>query len=503
MKHVRELAIEQEKNKASPKWEKPIPFEEPELPSFEPNVFPDWLRNYVIEVAESTQTPIDVACIAGISVLSTVLSKKGYVKITDDWIEPLNIYAILALPPGNRKSIVFKLLLKPIEEYEQEVYESLLPQIKQQQTILKSKKNRLEKLNYEYAKTGDENLLKEIELLSREIDNEKIIVPPRFFTNDVTVEKLGILLATHNEKMAILSAEGAGVLNNIAGRYDKNNTNSNMNLYLEAHTGDSVAIDRVGRETIYLREPCLTIGLFVQPEILKKLPTVFYERGLMQRFLYSFPKSFVGYRKISPNPINHATKNKYYHNIKQLIKFEPHKPLVFTLSREAAHLEVLNRTEIEVMLQEDGELGNIKEWGAKLAGQLIRITGLIHFAKQVGQLEKINTEISKDTFKSIYLLRNYFISHAKKAYEKMDSIEENDQDAKYILNRIIEKFNDKEIIEHQKLWQLVKRKFKKVQYLDQILCELENRNYLINEKVGRKKIIRINPLFIKDKTKYP
>ena len=307
MKHVRELAIEQEKNKASPKWEKPIPFEEPELPSFEPNVFPDWLRNYVIEVAESTQTPIDVACIAGISVLSTVLSKKGYVKITDDWIEPLNIYAILALPPGNRKSIVFKLLLKPIEEYEQEVYESLLPQIKQQQTILKSKKNRLEKLNYEYAKTGDENLLKEIELLSREIDNEKIIVPPRFFTNDVTVEKLGILLATHNEKMAILSAEGAGVLNNIAGRYDKNNTNSNMNLYLEAHTGDSVAIDRVGRETIYLREPCLTIGLFVQPEILKKLPTVFYERGLMQRFLYSFPKSFVGYRKISPNPIKNVT----------------------------------------------------------------------------------------------------------------------------------------------------------------------------------------------------
>jgi replicative DNA helicase len=73
------------------------------------NVFPGWLRNYVEGVAESTQTPTDAPGMAVISVLSTALAKKFYVRLTGEWSESLNTYTILALPPGNRKSSTMKI----------------------------------------------------------------------------------------------------------------------------------------------------------------------------------------------------------------------------------------------------------------------------------------------------------------------------------------------------------------------------------------------------------
>jgi hypothetical protein len=104
-----------ERNKEQPiEWHEPILFDDYTLPLFPVHVFPGWLRNYVEGVAESTQTPIDAPGMAAISVLSTALTKRFYVRLTGEWSESLNTYTILALPPGNRKSSVFKALQEPI-----------------------------------------------------------------------------------------------------------------------------------------------------------------------------------------------------------------------------------------------------------------------------------------------------------------------------------------------------------------------------------------------------
>ena len=102
---------EKKKNKqGETEWEPPILFDENRLPDLPAFIFPNWLRAYVEGVAESTQTPVDAASIGAISILSTALTKKFYISITPEWSESLNTYSILALPPGNRKSSVFKAL---------------------------------------------------------------------------------------------------------------------------------------------------------------------------------------------------------------------------------------------------------------------------------------------------------------------------------------------------------------------------------------------------------
>ena len=56
-------------------WQPPITFEESALKQFDVNVFPNTLKNMVLAVSRFTQTPVDLAAVCLIGVLSTVLQK--------------------------------------------------------------------------------------------------------------------------------------------------------------------------------------------------------------------------------------------------------------------------------------------------------------------------------------------------------------------------------------------------------------------------------------------
>lgn len=107
-----------------------------------------------------------------------------------------------------------------------------------------------------------------------------------------------MLLKEQAEKMAIMTAEGGGVIKNIAGKYSSNGT-SDIELYLSAYDGEKINIDRVGRESIQLNEPYLNMCLFVQENIIQSLNRDFMEQGFVQRFIFSLPPSNVGYRNLS------------------------------------------------------------------------------------------------------------------------------------------------------------------------------------------------------------
>jgi len=489
-------------------WEDPIGFDDYKLPKFDTSIFPTWLRDYVEGVSESTQTPRDASGIAAISILSTILSRKYEVKVVGDWVETLNTYTVMALASANRKSSVSKSFIQPIMDYEKEQVELLRTEVAKQKDWLRAKEKRIEKLEKDYAKDNDQKVLNEIYTVREEIEAEEIITIPSFITADATPEKIADLMAKNNEKIAILSAEGAEAFQMMAGRYS-NDKASNIDIYLKGHSADNVSIDRMGRESIKLHNPTLTVGLFVQPSIIRDLPDNFQDRGLTQRFLYSFPTSKVGYREIEPNQMDRSVKDEFLTNMDKLlrIKISPpspmatdeesfqltacNEPIQLTFDEEAGRYEVYLRTQIEDMLKDGDITDGFQGWLGKLSGQIIRIAGLLHVAEYVGR--EIPSEINVETLEKANVLREYFIQHAKKAHGVM-GVNENDEDAKYILKKITEKCQDEEVIDHQKIWQTTKRKLKEVQNLDIGLANLEERNFIRNEVQGRKKIIYINPL---------
>lgn len=64
--------------------EEPIPLDEMTVPAFPVDALPEDIRNYVLAVAESTQTPVDVAACASLSVLSIGMQGKYAVRPKPD-----------------------------------------------------------------------------------------------------------------------------------------------------------------------------------------------------------------------------------------------------------------------------------------------------------------------------------------------------------------------------------------------------------------------------------
>ena len=196
---------------------------------------------------------------------------------------------------------------------------------------------------------------------------------PRIVADDVTPEAVASLLAESQGSIAIISAEG-GVFDIMAGRYNGNIPN--LDIWLKGHSGDTVRVDRKGRDTEYIPNPAMTIGLMIQPEVLKAIagqPT-FRGKGLIARFLYAIPVSNVGSRDTDADAVPEAVITAYEDVIRTLAtKLPPTGILKLTPEAKAAISTIAAETELA--MREDGSLGSLRDWGGKYVAAVARIAG--------------------------------------------------------------------------------------------------------------------------------
>ncbi|QCR33585.1 YfjI family protein [Lysinibacillus sp. SGAir0095] len=480
-------------------WETPIELDNKVLPVFDTSIFPGWLRDFIEAVAIETQTPIDAAAMNSLAILSTAIGGKFNIRANkSSWIESLNTYSVIALESSERKTAVYKLFLKPILSYEIEENSRLSKIILEEKAERNTKVKRIDYLQQQYSKQEDEEksktILIKIKNMSREIDDSAKVIPKelRLFTNDVTPETIAQLMFDNNECLSILSDEGAEVFQMMAGRYSNK---INIDIYLKSYSGGNVTIDRTGGKSISLKNPILTIGLYVQPTVIQEIPNNFSSRGLTQRFLYSIPKSLVGERDTNPPQIPISTNENYKSRIRKLLDIKVNSPLTLEFDEEAQKYVFQMLKEIERMLGNQDINQDFKSWLGKLCGQIIRISGLIHIASNVSSINNnFSKKISIETLQKADSLRNYFIQHAEIAYGIIND-NENLNDVKYILSKLTtsEKFKEQDRINYQDLWQLVKKRFSTANELKRVLYILEEMNYIKIEKNCRKSIILLNP----------
>ena len=65
------------------------------------------------------------------------------------------------------------------------------------------------------------------------------------------------------------------------------------------------AVLGVSRSPVHVRKPALTLGLVVQPDVIRDLARKpgFRGSGLLARIFFSLPQSLVGSRDIAPPPV--------------------------------------------------------------------------------------------------------------------------------------------------------------------------------------------------------
>ena len=407
-------------------WETPLPFDEYDLPSFPVDALPETVRRYVLAVAESTQTSVDMAAVEALGVGSLCSQGKYFIQGNADWAEPLNIYTVVILPPAERKSSVLSVMIRPVEEYEKEENSRRNAGIIESQMVL----SRLEKEKRSLVERASKGKATEEEVRAKatEIAKYEPVKPLRLFVDDVTSEKLTSVLAENKGRAAVVSAEG-GIFDIISGLYSRN---VNIDVFLKGHSGDTIRVDRIGRASESIIHPALTMVLAVQPEVLNGLMSnnTFRGRGLTARFLYSMPKSTVGSRSFSTKPIPEGVRARYRALIETILSSDNEQE---PISLDDGAREVLEDLFNEIEGRLKGDLAEISDWAGKFVGAVLRISGILHVMKY--PKDSMFDAVDRETMEHAVIIGRYFLTHAKAAYSLMGAATVN-KDAQHLLSFI-------------------------------------------------------------------
>jgi replicative DNA helicase len=421
-------------------WELPVPFGAiGEVSAFPVEVLPDWLGEYVAGVATATQTPPDLAGMLALAVLATVAAGAVEVEPRSGWREPLCLFVAVGMDAGTRKSSVFSAMTRPVADFEREQAAAALPGITETAVLRRIADQAAATAEAAAGKApaGKQEEAR-AEAIARAAEAASLVVPPlpRWLVDDATPEALAGLLATYG-RIALLSPEG-DVFDQMAGRYNQS-SGPNLGVYLKGHAGELLKVDRRGRPPEYLERPCLTIGLAVQPEVLRGLASRpgFGGRGLLARFLYSLPPSLVGHRQPGTPPVPLEVADRYALELQALAASlnapaGEGGPAVLTFDAEAGELLLAFERDLEPRLAAgSGDLDHLAGWAAKLAGATCRIAGLLHLASHLrdGWAQPINA----DTFAATARLAVYLIQHARAVFDLMGADPRVD-DARWLLD---------------------------------------------------------------------
>lgn len=456
-------------NRKEEEWEQPIPFTHINIPDFPVHNLPKELSDFVEALSESTQTPNEMAGVLSLGILSTAFQSRYVVERNSDWKEQLCLYTIAIAPPAERKSAVIRALTKPVYKYEM---------LRQENERIEVAKNRAERANLEtelknvrnrIGKKGENDIQcrKRVEELTYQLELFVDRYLYQLFADDITQEKLIVTMEEQKGCLTVASSEG-GVFGMMAGRYDKS---LSFDVYLKAHSGDSITVERMGRKKNNIPHPRLSMILTIQPEILNGLMEnkAFKECGLCARFLYAVCRSKIGHRKVAPKTISEETRAAYENFIFKI--FSSKDSGVIYLSEEAIQLFNSYMETIEKRLVNEWDC--MPDWGGKLAGATLRISALIHAAEMPDNASK--RPITSRTMNRAIEITECLSAHAIKAYQIM-AVDDNQEKAKYLWEKI-QRIN-KAVFRQNELFDICKGKLKKVEEMEPALNLLSKMNYI-------------------------
>ncbi len=493
-------------------WGDPIPFGVQDVPAFPIEAIPEQLaglRKFCEAAAESLQVPIDAVAMLVLAVGGASFAKRIAVKAGADWPpEPTNLFCVIAMPSGERKSSLFRLVTKPLSDSEREENERLAPLIERNRNERALLEAELKKARADAVGRGqaDTRLAarNSSEGLTEQLRTLEVVVPLQLVADDATPEAVSRLLDEQGGRLALLSAEG-DVFDLMSGRYSDGA--ARLGVYLKGHAGDDIRVNRVGRPSEFIKDPALTCGLAVQPSVLCGLmeKPQLRGRGLLARFLYCLPTSLVGYRRQEPDPISGATLAAFDRLIRDALKLQPSTdsenvpcPHIIRLGNEAQADFLRFRELVEHSLRDSGELAELKDWGSKLPGAVCRIAGVLHGFAHAPRGHHASELIDRDTMLGAIAIGEYFVEHAKAAFQLMGS-----DSATTLAKKLLRWMSNENLAEFSKHECHRANRTKKADELDEPLGMLVERGY-IRQKImnhsgpGRKPSPRfeINPRWL-------
>lgn len=427
-------------------WERPIPLGEiGPVPAFPASALPAVLREWVVAVAQATQTPLDLAAALSLAVVALAVSRGFFVRVRPGWTEVLVLYVAVALPSGERKSPVFAAATRVLFDYERTRRRDLAAKVRE----ACARRAVVEREIQQAMKRGDAG---EIANVRERLDGIVVPANPRLVVDDVTPEKLAVIMAEQGGRVGVFSDEG-GIFETLAGRYSGGVPN--IDLFLKGHSGTPVRVDRKSSESICIDRPTITCGFAVQPDVLRTLANKpgFRGRGLVARFCFLLPQSTVGSRAARSAPVAGEVTEAYENLIRDLLGESDliadlgDEPRAIALEAAADELLAALQEEIEPHLVVNGELEALGDWVGKFVGTVARIAGLIHAVEHPESPSA--APVTAETVQRASSIGKYLLQHARAAFALMGAdpdVERAKRIVHWILQKGIRRFSLRDVM---------------------------------------------------------
>lgn len=372
--------------------------------------FPQRFAEWVEACSTATQTPTDLAGVLALSVMSAAVNGKVVAMVKRGWCQPLNLYAVVGLPSGERKSAVLAEATRPLYQHEDSLAETTAPLIvgaRAKRTILQAAARDAQNAA---VRAGGSNLVlnNEVVRLEQELAAHHVPVRPQLVANDVTPSGLARLLHEQGERIALMSDE-AEIVSLIRRGID---------LLLKGYDAHPFRSNRATSEPILLNAPSIVLGAAIQPDVVGQLvaSSELETRGLLARICFVLPHSRVGKRNAHAQEIPSKITAAYGEAVRDLLQIraemETHQrpvPNVVVFDDEARSAIDAYQDSLERRLADGGDLESIRRFALKHAGRVARIAALLHVAKR-----GLTAPVDAEAVANATVLGHYFLQHAKR-----------------------------------------------------------------------------------------
>lgn len=426
-------------------WETPVPLVQELLPvsPFRENMLPKVLRDWLIDIAERMQVPLDYLGASVVVILGSLIGRKFgiFPKAHDDWLVIPNLWGAVVGRPSLLKSPTIDEVMKPLKQLADEA-------VRRHEENEKDLKQQTMWYEAQFADQKDD-MKKAAKRKDKKKPSFDSIEPPtkpalkRYITGDGTVEKIGEILLENPQGVLLHRDELIAWFKGL----DKYGREGDRGFYLESWNGNgSYVVDRIGRGTLMIPALCLSIIGGIVPGRLREYAHQAKgggegDDGLLQRFqLLVWPDQPGGYENIDREPDQHL-KQKVFEIVQKIDSFEPFEPSsdqgfkthTFRFSAEAQKEFDAWRTSLEERVRKGDLEPSLESHLAKYRSLMPSLALIFYLVETLGAEEKLS-QVDKESVLRAIQWCNYLETHARRLYAS--SQDHSLESARELLKRI-------------------------------------------------------------------
>jgi putative DNA primase/helicase len=468
------------------------------------DVLPGTIRAAVEEVAKFVKAPLPLVASSALAALSLALQAHTDVQRDEILLGPVSLFLLTIADSGERKTQADKMFTQSIQDYQDKQAEAaklIWKDYKANYEAWEAKRSGIKDAIRQLAKSNKPTEEKEIHLRELELEHPEPPKVPKLIREDATPEGLAKKLQKDWPSAGVISNE-AGIVFGAHGM-GKDSVMRNMALLNKLWDGGRYQSDRGDEERSRdVHGARLTMGLMIQESTLR----AFFDQskglargsGFLARFLFAWPDSTMGTRfYIEPIAGSPALSEFNYRITELLNQSVPINengiltPPILTLTVEAKHAWITFHDAIESELITGGKFYDVRDVASKTADNAVRLAALFHIFEGRGSAIEISA------FESASKIIRWHLNEARRFLgqlalptELVDASKLNHWLVEYCQRASTHFVGKNHTLQHGPLRNRVT--------LDAALRELANLDRAQMVKDGKRSIIQVNPMLVRD-----